>query len=316
MSTTVFDRFEASAVTESAADTALKLAARFWFLVAVIGQWIFVAYIAAVYGGGVLHGHLEEWNRYAPHRYIPGDTAGNIAIAMHLLLAIIIIVGGPLQLIPQLRRLAPTFHRWNGRLYIPAVFVTSAAGLYLVWVRGTVGDLLQHIGVSLDAVLIMVFAVLALRYALVRDLKTHRRWALRLFMVVNGVWFLRIGLMIWVVINRGPAGFDPKTFTGPFLSFLSFANYLLPLAILELYLRTQDRPGVGRRFAMAACLVVITLAMGVGILVATKVMWLPRITGTRKPVVERAVTQTPANRTAVQRLGKLNAPDFVLWLEF
>jgi hypothetical protein len=272
MSTTVLTDRSSSDLT-SAADTSLKMAARLWFLLAVSGQWIFVYYIASIYGFAAMRGHLEAWNK----RLIPGDTMGNAAIAAHLFLAVIIIVGGPLQLIPEIRRYAPAFHRWNGRLYVPAVFATSIAGLYMVWVRGTVGDLIQHIGVSLDAVLIMVFAVLALRYALARDLKTHRRWALRLFMVVNGVWFFRVGMMLWLVLNRGPAGFDPKTFTGPFLTFLSFANYLLPLGILEIYLRVRDRAGAGGRFALAAGLLVVTIAMGVGIFGATMGMWLPRI---------------------------------------
>jgi len=83
--------------------------------------------------------------------------------------------------------------------------------------------------------------------------------------------------MLWLVINRGPAGFDPKTFTGPFLTFWSFGNYLLPLAILEVYLRTTDRSSSSARFAMATGLLILTIAMGIGIAVATTVMWLPRL---------------------------------------
>lgn len=261
----------------AAADTALKHAARFWFAVAVLGQWMFVSYVAIFYGGAAMRGDFAAWNKVMPNGHVPGDTVGNFAIGAHLFLAVLIIVGGPLQLIPKIRARAPRFHRWNGRLYIPAVFATAVAGLYMVWFRGTVGDLGQHLGISLDAILIMTFSVLALRYALARDFQTHRRWALRLFMVVNGVWFFRVGLMLWIFLNQGPAGFDPKTFTGPFLTFLSFADYLLPLAILEIYLRTRDRAGVSGRFAMAAGLVVVTVAMGIGIFVATMVMWLPRL---------------------------------------
>jgi len=274
MSTLVFsNRLELT----SAPASALRLAARFWFIVAVLGQWIFAFYVAAVYSPAAFRGNLAAWNTTMPHRYIAGDPVGNTAMAMHLLLAVLITVGGPLQLIPELRRIAPRFHRWNGRFYIPAVFVTSLAGLYMVWIRGTAGDFVQHVGVSTNAVLIMAFAVLALRTALARDLGTHRRWALRLFIVVNGVWFYRVGLMLWLVINRGPAGFNPKTFIGPFLSVWSFANYLLPLAVLELYLRAGDSKSVRRRHAMAVGLLVLTLAMAVGIAVATKVMWLPKV---------------------------------------
>lgn len=262
---------------DSAANTALKLAARFWFVVAVIGQWLFVYYVAAFYGGSAVRGNLKAWNEVLPNGYTPGHTLSNAAVATHLLLAVLIMGGGPLQLIPHIRRKAPAFHRWLGRLYMPAVFVTSFAGLYMVWSKGITKHLPQHIGVSLDAVLIMTFAALALRYALRRNIRTHEKWALRLFMVVNAGWFFRVGLMFWVVVNQGPAGFDPKTFTGPFLTFLSFADYLLPLAILELYLRTKERAGVTGRFAMAAGLAVLTLAMGVGIFAASMVMWLPRM---------------------------------------
>ncbi len=261
----------------SVADRTLNAAARFWFVIAVAGQWMFAFYVAAFYGGAAARGDLQAWNKVMPHGHVPGDTAGNVAIAMHLLLAVIVIVGGPLQLIPQIRSHAPTFHRWNGRVYLPAVFVTSLAGLYMVWSRGTVGDFVQHLGITLDAALIMLFAALALRYALARDFRTHRRWALRLFMVVNGVWFFRVGMMFWIFVNKRPAGFDPETFTGPFLSFWSFADYLLPLAVLELYLRTRDKAGARGRFAMATVLFVLTIAMGIGIFVATMAMWLPRI---------------------------------------
>jgi tetratricopeptide (TPR) repeat protein len=189
----------------------------------------------------------------------------------------VITVGGPLQLIPQLRARVPTFHRWNGRIYLLTAFTTSIVALYLLWVRGTVGDVFQHVGSSLNAVLIMLCGAMALRYAVARDFKTHRRWALRLFLVVSGVWFFRVGLMLSFLVFKGPFGFDPNTFQGPFITFLTFAQYLLPLAVLELYLRTQDRAGAPRRIAMAAGLFVLAIAMGAGILGATTGMWLPKI---------------------------------------
>jgi len=267
-----------SSSLNTAADTALRLAAQFWFLVAVTGQWIFVFYVAVAYGRSAPQGDFEAWNRVMPNGHLPGDTVGNIAIGVHLLLAVVIMAGGPLQLVPSIRRRFPRFHRWTGRFYIPAVVLTSIAGLYMIWGRPrSAGHLVQHLGISLDAVLIVVFAALALRYALARKLKTHSEWALRLFMVVNGVWFFRVGLMFWIAVNGGPAGFNPKTFTGPALDVLSFADYLLPLAMLELYRLTKERAGTRGRFAMAATLVLLTLAMGAGIVIAAIGMWLPRI---------------------------------------
>ncbi len=177
-----------------------------------------------------------------------------------------------------------------GEIYVPVAFTMGVTGLYLVLSgRKVVGSVTDHVAVSINAVLIMVCAVMAWRYAVARDFSSHRRWALRLFLVVGGVWFFRVGLMLWLFLNKGPAGFDPATFQGPFITFLSFAQYLLPLGVLELYLRTQERPGAPRRMAMAAGLFVLTVAMGVGIFAATMGMWLPRIkaaSDTRKSIAE------------------------------
>ena len=175
----------------SAAETALKASAGLWFLVAVIGQWIFVYYIVAFYGGSAMRGDFEAWKKVLPQGIIAGDTMGNIALAAHLFLAAIITVGGPLQLIPQVRARAPTFHHWNGRVYLLAAFVASISGLYMVWTRGAVGGMIMHISISINAILILICAAMALRFAIARDIATHRRWALRLFLVVSGVWFRR-----------------------------------------------------------------------------------------------------------------------------
>jgi hypothetical protein len=250
----------------SAGETALKAAVRLWFLVAVAGQWLFVVHIVSFYGRAAVQGDLTRWNKVLAVGYVPGDHIGNGVLAMHLLMAAIITFGGPLQLIPQIRSRAPSFHRWSGRAYMVTACVASASALYLMLVRDrVVGAFAQHLGVGLNAILIMFCAAMALRCALARQFAIHRRWAIRLFLLVSGVWFFRVGLFFWMLVNRGPVGFDPDTFQGPFLTFLSFAQYLLPLAVLEIYLYTQRRAGAAGRFAMAAALVVLTVAMGIGI---------------------------------------------------
>ncbi|MDX1554572.1 MAG: hypothetical protein R3212_00955, partial [Xanthomonadales bacterium] len=75
----------------------------------------------------------------------------------------------------------------------------------------------------------------------------------------------------------GGVGVDFESFTGPFLSFWSFAQYLLPLAMLEAYLRAKDGWGPGGQLAVAGTLVALTVVMGIGIFAATMGMWLPRM---------------------------------------
>lgn len=263
--------------THGQAARALAWAATLWFAVTVAGQLVFAAYVVLLYGGAAFRGNFGQWNTVMTHGHVAGDGAGNTATGIHLLMAAMIMLSGALQLVPRLRARAPVFHRWNGRLYLAAAVGASVTGIYMIWWRGTVGDLVQHIGTSVNGILVLVFAGMALRRILVRDVAAHRRWAMRLFLAVSGVWFFRVGLMFWLAVNGGPAGFDPDTFRGPFLSFLAFAQYLLPLAVLEIYLVCRARGGAGAQWVMACVLSGLTLALGVGIAVAAVGMWLPHM---------------------------------------
>ena len=198
-------------------------------------------------------------------------------LVAHLSLAVIILIGGPLQFSAKIRRHAPAFHHWNGRIYMVSVIVASVGGAYMVWARRTLGDNMQHAAQTLDAILVVIFAVVALRYAMARDFATHRRWVLRLFLAANAVWFKRLGFPLWMLLNGGrPVGFDSETFTGPFLSILEFGSFLLPLAILELYLWSETHAGARGRLATATVLLVATVAMSIGIVLSSR-GWLARL---------------------------------------
>jgi uncharacterized membrane protein len=229
----------------SFADTALKAAARLWFVVTVFGQLVFAFAVASFYGLTALRGDYHAWSKFISRGHVSGDTMGNFAVAMHVTSAVVVMLAGAIQLVPQVRNRFPVFHRWNGRVYMLTAVALSIAGLYMTWIRGSVGDLPQHIGATLNAVLIWFCAAMALGYALARDFKTHRRWALRLFLVASAAWFLRLALFLTLLVFKGPFGFDPVTFRGPFLTIMTFAQYLVPLAVLEIYLRAKSLPRYG-----------------------------------------------------------------------
>lgn len=259
------------------AKSALQAAATCWFVVAGLGQLIFVAYLFGFYGRTALLGQFEAWNHIFPRAHVAGDTVHNAVVAMHLAFAALITAGGLLQLMTGVRRWLPRFHRWNGRVYLVSAFVMGVGGLAMVWTGTNVGDLSQHIAISVNALLIMLCAVMVLRHALARRFALHRRWALRLFLVVSGVWFFRIGLTCWILLNQEPVGFDPDTFTGPALTIIAFAQYLLPLAVLQLYFHAQDRGGSHVQAAMAAGLFASALVTAAGIVAASMMLWLPHL---------------------------------------
>ncbi|MGA7381232.1 MAG: DUF2306 domain-containing protein [Terriglobales bacterium] len=285
MSTAVMtNRLELS----SLADGALKAATRFWFVVTLVSQLVFAFAVASFYGLTALRGDYHAWK--FTHGYVPGVTKGNWAVVMHVASAAVVMLAGAVQLVPQVRNRFPAFHRWDGRIYMLTAAALSVAGLYMTWIRGSVGDISQHLGSTLNAVLIMLCAAMALRYALARDFKTHRRWALRLYLVVSASLFIRAGLFLSLFLNHGPFGFDPTTFRGPFLTFLSFAQYLVPLAVLEIYLRAQDRPGALRRLATAGMLFVLTLVMGAGLFAVAMAQWVPQVKAAYDPRTSIAET--------------------------
>ncbi|MGM9479985.1 DUF2306 domain-containing protein [Roseateles sp. NT4] len=250
----------------SSAGRPVTTAAGLWFLVAATGLAIFASYIGISYGRAALGGPPGE------SRWVAGDLLGNALLSVHLVFALLMTAIGVLQLIPPLRRRLPALHRNLGRVFMVGAVLGTLSGFYLVWVKGTVGGFVMHAAISLNGLFILAFAWLAWREARARRFTEHRRWALRLFMAVNGVWFFRVGLMLWLMVWRAPVGFDPKTFTGPFVYALSFAQFLLPLLVLELYLRAR-----GRAMVLALTLVLLSLATAGGIFGATMGMWLPRL---------------------------------------
>jgi hypothetical protein len=274
MSTAVWmTRLELSSI----ADKSLRAAARFWFVLALAGQFAFAISVAVFYGLTALRGNIQAWNRIAARGFETGATMSNTALVGHILFATVISIAGALQLIPGVRNRFPAFHRWNGRLFVLAAFTQAITGIYLtVWVRKLLGDTTQHVVSVLGALLIIFCAVMALRFAMQHDFTTHRRWALRLFLVASASWFIRLGFAVTLVL-LGPIGFDSTTFSGPLVTFWSIAQYLLPLGVLELYLWAQARPGALQRMATAGVLFVLTLAMGAGIALNAMGSWVPNV---------------------------------------
>lgn len=258
-----------------AASRALKTAGLAWFLIAAAGQIGFVVFILGYYGVRTISGNFAAWNdKPLIDGYIAGDLAGNAVFAAHVILAAVITLGGLMQLVPAIRRRLPRLHRWTGRLFIGIAVVMALSGIWLVLVRGTFLSEISAAAVLLNGVLILIFVALAWRNAVKRRFEQHRRWAMRLFMVVSGVWFLRVGIMGWVILNQGPAGLT-KDMSGPVDAALNFGSYLIPLALLELYLAAgrSTRPVV--QVLATTAVAMATLYTAVGVFGTVFLMWRP-----------------------------------------
>ena len=253
----------------------LRRSGLLWFLVAAAGQGAFIWMIIAHYGRKTLAGDPAGWNdKPIIKGYVSGDAVGNVMFAVHVLLAAVVTLGGLLQLVPAIRQRAPALHRWNGRLFFVVAYVMALGGLWLTWVRHTYLSLISGVSVSINGALILLFATLAWRMAVTRAFDAHRRWAMRAFLVVNGVWFLRVAIMAWVLMSGGGLGMN-HTLSGPADVVLQFGSYLVPLAVLELYFQAQRSARTVTKRLVAGLVLVATAVTAGGVVGAVVFMWGP-----------------------------------------
>jgi uncharacterized membrane protein len=274
------DKFNSGAIAQHeslpSARKALNRTVLLWYFVTALGQAAFLLFILLFYYPSALSGNFVAWdNKPNITGFVAGDAVGNMMFALHVIIAAVMTAGGLVQLIPAIRQKWPKIHRWNGRVFVATALILAVGGLWLVWVRGSYLTLTGAFGISLNGFLIIGFAAQAWRTAINKKFAEHRRWALRLFIVANAVWFMRLGYMIWGV-GTGGAGVG-DAMNGPFDYFLAFGNSLVPLAFMELYLRVQATQSHRAYYAMAAALIVCALLTIGGSAAAWMFMWGPYV---------------------------------------
>lgn len=259
------------------ANQALHLSISSWVVVALVGQWFFAVYVFVLYLFPIVTGKPELVNIAQPITgYVKGDMFGNAALFSHVIPAALLSVGGIMQLLPIVRSKFPAVHRWNGRMFLTLGLIGAISGLYLTWGRGSRLSDIGSIGITLNGILIIVSATMAWRYAVKKQFNNHMRWAIHAFLLVNGVWFFRLYLMAWYVVNQGPNGNSP-TIDGPTDIFLSYACYGIPMLVAECVFWAKRQKQISRKWAVSAlitCGVLITL---VGVIAAILMMWIPKI---------------------------------------
>lgn len=255
---------------------ALHAAAGTWYVAAILGQTAFAAFILAFVVPRLMAGDLAGLNdKQHITGYVPGDAAGNANLLAHLLVGAVMTLSAMLQLLPALRRRWPAVHRWNGRAFMVAATVATLSGFYLTWVRGSQLNLPSALSTSVNGALILLTLGLAWRAARARDLVRHRRHALRAFLLVNGVWFLRLGIAS-AAMGLAAAG-QRLELDGALFLAIGIGSWAIPLAALELYFLAERARSDALRWATAALvlvLAVITAAAGAAAWVG---MWAPRL---------------------------------------
>jgi uncharacterized membrane protein len=253
-----------------------KTSQTIWFVSLMLAQLFFVIYLIAGYGISSVTTGLSQWNKFNTSAYVSGDTVGNTMYAGHVLLAIIMIVGGSLQLIPAIRHRFTRFHRYNGRVFVLLACTISLAGLYLITVRGTVGNTLMHSLTAFSGAVVIISSIFAVRAARKRSFALHQQWALRLFLAANSVLFFRLFIFAWF-ITFGSLGVNTENFTGPTVLSVSVLSYIVPLIIVQLvwYANKGKQPWL--LISLSALLLLISAIFLLGLFGLIVGNWYPSV---------------------------------------
>ncbi len=253
----------------------LKRNVNILFYIGLLGQFAFTLYIAIYLLASAYNKKWEDWNEHMANGIINGDKIGNFILVFHIILALTITIGGPLQFISFIRKNFKRFHRWNGRIYIFSVIVTAILATYLIWNRPLViGGHPGLIGNTINAILIIVFGFLTWSTALKKDFISHRKWAIRTYIVVSGVWFYRIMFGTWLLLTGFTAPGINADLTGWFSIILYFGSYLIPLAITESYLYLENSENLKLVKVFTWIIGLLCPLLVAGVIVTTIVFWI------------------------------------------
>jgi len=254
----------------------LTTSKKIWFSCLLLAQTCFVIYLALGYGLTSVTTGISGWSLLNKTAYIANDPTGNLMYAAHVLLAIVMIIGGSLQLIPTLRVKYTKFHRYNGRLFVLLACTISLAGIYLMVIRGSVGSPLTQGLTIFGGCVIILSSIFAVRAAKTRNIKHHQIWAIRLYLAANGVLFFRLIIFAWFLLF-GTLGIDTTTFTGPTVLAASICSYVLPLVIAELIRYAESTKNKVITIATASLMLFISIIFLVGLLSVVLAQWYPII---------------------------------------
>jgi uncharacterized membrane protein len=131
-----------------------------------------------------------------------------LPVVVHVVGACLYTVLGAFQFMPSFRARRPRWHRWSGRVLVPAGLAAALSGLWMaVWypLPAHDNDALMVSRLVFGSVMVagLVLGVLAIRR---RDVRTHQRWMARAYAVAQGAGTQAIVLGPMVLFVDQPGG--------------------------------------------------------------------------------------------------------------
>lgn len=160
---------------------------------------------------------------------------GPVPIVLHIVGATLFALLGAVQFAPTLRLPRSRWHRWSGRIALPAGMVTAATGLWMTTTYRLPPS--DNAALFVLRVLAGVGMVLALGLSLTsvyeRDFVSHRAWSARGYALGMGA-----GTQVLTHLPFFALGIEP---TGNLRAFLMGVAWLINLLVAETYVQRKKR---------------------------------------------------------------------------
>ena len=127
-------------------------------------------------------------------------TKRGLVLNAHVISGPLALFLGAMNMIDRRRKKGRVLHRWTGRAYGVSVLVGSVSGL--VMAIGAEGGVKAGFGFGILAILWFVTTVQAIRFAVKRDFKSHRRRMIRSFALTLAAVTLRIYLPMFMILGE------------------------------------------------------------------------------------------------------------------
>jgi hypothetical protein len=145
----------------------------------------------------------------------------------HVLLALPVVFGAPLQFLPKLRQSAPRVHRWIGRTYVTGA---SGAAILAIYLGATIEYEGSRLSIVITGALWLFFTLAAWRAAIARNFVSHRAFMIRSYTMALVLVWLRLmydlqDYLFFYVQNE-----EMRDATR------EWASWVIPLLVVELWI--------------------------------------------------------------------------------
>jgi uncharacterized membrane protein len=150
-------------------------------------------------------------------------------IRIHIILAIISLIAGPLGIIKSIRAKSLKFHRWNGRIYVLSIVLNYIPGLYVSFFA--TGGWLSTLGFLILNTLWIATTILGYSYIKKRQVLAHSQWMVRSFFLS----FANMIIYIIVAITHNVLNLSYDTS----YTIAVWLCWILNLSLAELFIRRK-----------------------------------------------------------------------------